>query len=372
MAKRVTGVRKKGDRYESRFTVNGRRYSVYGVTLQECREREARKRQEIAEGLNSGGKNQTVRKYLANWIETKRDTVRETTLRSNTVLGKLACEAVIDKAGTKFGDLKLKEVEAQHIRDLQTALRGQVYTRTVNDTVSMLRGMFRAAMNDRILTWNPAAGIKSIKRTEPAARDTTHRALTREETAAFLTAADKSWYRDLYVFLLNTGLRIGEAGALLPGDLRDGCANVSKTVTRTEVGGYKIGSETKTASGKRIVPLNKAASEAVERQKAVNAAVFGRKVTDLSQPVFRSPQGNLLKSTNVNQDVTRICAAAGIEKFAVHALRATFATRCVESGMQPKILQDIMGHADINMTMNLYTHSMETVRAEQLKVVNFT
>lgn len=358
--------------YEASFSIAGKRYRVYGKTRQECRTKEAQKRQEIAKGLNSSGKNQTVRKYLADWIETKRDTVRESTLRSNTVLGKLACEAVIDKAGTKFGDLKLKDVEAQHIRDLQTALRGQVYTRTINDTVSMFRGMFRAAMNDRILTWNPAAGVKSLKRTEPAARDTTHRALTREETAAFMAAADKSWYRDLYTFLLNTGLRIGEAGALLPGDLRNGCANVNKTVTRTEVGGYMIGKETKTASGKRIVPLNKAASEAVERQKAINDAVFGLKVTDLSQPVFRSPQGNLLKSTNVNEDVKKICAAAGIEKFAAHAFRATFATRCVESGMQPKILQDLMGHADINMTMNLYAHSMEAARAEQLKVVNFS
>jgi integrase len=71
----------------------------------------------------------------------------------------------------------------------------------------------------------------------------------------------------------------------------------------------------------------------------------------------------------VNQDIARICKAAGIEKFTAHAFRDTFATRCVESGMQPKTLQEIMGHTDIAMTMNLYAHVMEETKVSQMQAV---
>ena len=58
-------------------------------------------------------------------------------------------------------------------------------------------------------------------------------------------------------------------------------------------------------------------------------------------------------------------------KFTAHALRDTFATRCVESGMQPKVLQEIMGHTNISMTMNLYAHAMDESKIEQIKAVSF-
>ena len=111
------------------------------------------------------------------------------------------------------------------------------------------------------------------------------------------------------------------------------------------------------------------AAEAAGRQRTVNALVDN--VIDMNKPVFRSSYGSLLKSGSVNEDITKYCRAAGIERFTVHAFRDTFATRCVESGMQPKVLQDIMGHSDINMTMNLYAHCMEETKEVQLKVVNF-
>ncbi len=364
-------TRRRDGRIMNRFTFEGKRYTVYGGSKDECREKEVQKREELKAGLYKSGKALTVKEYSERWIESKRGTVKETTIRLNTILCRRITETVIDRAGTKFGALKLEKVEPQNVRDLQNALKAELCTRTVNDTMSILKAMFSAAITDRIIVWNPAEGVKPLRRTEERARDTIHRALTREETRAFLDAAGESWYYPLYVFLLNTGLRVGEAGALTPADLTRQGVRISKTITRTESGSYKIGTEAKTTAGMRYVPMSEAARDALNDQKSINAVLRGDKVIDLSQPIFTAPRGGLLKAGCINTDIAKICEAAGVDRFSVHAFRDTFATRCVESGMPPKTLQEIMGHSDINMTLGLYAHAMDETKEKQLQAVNF-
>lgn len=364
-------TRRKDGKIMNRFTVQGKRYTVYGATKEECREKELQKREEIKAGLYKPGKMLTVEEYAERWIDSKRGTVKATTIRLNRILCRRITETAIDGAGTMFGALKLDKVEPQNVRDLQNALKMELCTRTVNDTMSILKAMFSAAVMDRIIIWNPAEGVKPLRRTEERARDTIHRALSREETRAFLDAAGESWYYPLYVFLLNTGLRVGEAGALTSADLTRQGFRISKTITRTESGSYKIGTEAKTAAGMRYVPMSEAAKDALNEQKYMNAALRGDRVIDLSQPIFTAPRGGLLKAGCINTDIGKICEAAGVDRFSVHAFRDTFATRCVESGMPPKTLQEIMGHSDINMTLGLYAHAMDETKEKQLQAVNF-
>ena len=384
MAKIPAGykVRKDG-RYEYRFTVDGKRYSVCGRSTKECKEKELAKREEIKKGSYKKAETLTVSEYFDRWIEAKAGTVKETTIRTNRILLNRISATPIDAAGHTFGELKLNAVEVQNVRDLQKALQKELKTkdkngeevtrkgmstRAVNDSIYLLKQLYKTAIEERAVIWNPVT-VKPLKRTEEPARDTIHRALTKQETAAFLTAAKESWYYNLYVFLLNTGARIGEAGALTAGDVTKQGAKICKTITRTEGGGYKVGDETKTAAGRRTIPLNEAARKAWSNQRAINKAVEG--VDQIGTPVFTAPRGSLLKSANVNFDILKICDKAGIERFSVHAFRASFATRCIESNMQVKTLQEILGHTDINMTLSLYAHCMDDQKQDQLKAVNF-
>lgn len=391
MAKKLpVGMSLRADgRIVNRFTVEGKRYSVYGASVKECREKESTKRDQIKAGLAKKGKDKTVGEYFAEWIAAKEGTVKPTTIRTDSILLRRMEITPIDKAGTLFGSLKLSKVETANVRALQGALQKELKfrtdkgkkktrkgmtTRATNDSIHLLKAVYRSAIAERLVNWNPVETVKPLKRTEEQARDTTHRALTKAETAKFLEYAKKrnSWYYNLYVFLLNTGARLGEAGALLPSDISKNGVTIKRTITRTEDGGYEIGSDTKTSAGVRFIPLLGDASAALEDQRKANAIAAGVKIIELGKPIFRAPKGSLLKSANVNYDIANICADAGINKFSAHALRATFATRCVESGMPPKTLMSIMGHSDISMTLTLYAHCEDETKIEQLKVVNFT
>lgn len=368
-----------------RFTMDKKRYTVYGATVKECRQKELEKRKQVQDGIYKKASKLTVSEYFGRWIANKQGTVKETTIRTDTILLSRMKETPIDKAGTLFGNLKLAAVDVQNVRDLQKALqeklrtkdkdgkeviRKGMTTRAANDSIYLLKAVFKSAMLiDRIIQFNPVEGVKPLKRTEEQARDTIHRALTRQETSDFLTAAKDSHYYNLYVFLLNTGCRIGEAGALMIGDVSKNNVKISRTITRTEVGGYEIGIDAKTEAGKRTIPMNEEAQQAWKAQKDFNSAIDG--AISISDPVFRAPRGSLIKSANVNADIAKICKKAGIDRFSAHAFRDTFATRCVESNMQVKTLQVILGHTDVSMTLGLYAHVMEDQKIEQLKAVNF-
>lgn len=387
-AAKLTGFSVRPDgRLMYQFKLGDKRYTVYGMTVEECMVKREKKVQEIESGKYKSVNKITMSEYFDRWIDAKTGTVKETTLRTDKILLTRISATVIDEFGTTFGDLTLTKVESQNVRDLQKALlkkitikgkdgkehkRKGMTTRAANDAIYLLKSVFKTAMEERAIEWNPVT-VKPLKRTEPLARDTIHRALTKQETKLFLKTAQEldSAYYNLYVFLLNTGARLGEAGALYVTDVGKDGIHICRTITRTEDGGYKIGDDTKTAAGQRLVPMNESARQAWEDQRNINAMFSDGKIIGLKTPVFRAPRGSLLKSANVNSDIKRICEKAGIERFSVHAFRDSFATRCVESGMQVKTLQEILGHTDVSMTLGLYAHAMDDQKQEQLKAVNF-
>lgn len=366
----------------STFMYDGKRIYVYGYTKKELKENVFKRREELENAAAQDVKSADLsiddyfNKY---WLEGKRGAVKETTIRANSMMYRNISAAKIGKSEKPFGTFKLSEIETKDVKDLQTILRSRLSTRTVNDTISMLSGILETALNERIIEWNPARAVRALKRTEPRATETIHRALTMDETAKFLQAAadTRSWYTNLYTFLLHTGARIGEAGSITPSDVSRDNVHIHRTITRTEIGGYKIGTDTKTAAGDRYIPLDDEAMKAIAAQRRIEHFLRGRdgKVTDISEmsePVFRTPHGALLRSALVNTDIARICKRAGIDVFTVHAFRDTFATRCVESGMDVKQLQSIMGHTNIAMTLGLYAHANDELKQKQLKAVNFT
>lgn len=371
MPKMPTGMRKtaKGG-YEYRFTLDGRRYSVYGKSVRECQDKAQRRRREIESGIYHKRKDLTLDEYFALWEASRSGTVRDSTMRTDRYIYRLAADAVAADGVARLGSLKLSEIERQRLIRLQNLLRVRYSAATVNRSMSVIKAILESALEERLIAWNPSKGLRLLKDAGRPPRETIHRALTLDETEAFFHAAEEngSWYLPLYSFLLNTGCRFGEAGALQPKDISGGMIRICRTLTRTLDGKLIVGTDTKTGHSTRVVPAREAALEAIRAQQEQNARCFGG-LDDADAPIFRAPRGGLLGARCVGKDIDLLCASAGIERFTAHAFRDTFATRAVESGMQAKTLQEILGHADIGITMNLYAHVMAETKRQQMAAV---
>ena len=143
-----------------------------------------------------------------------------------------------------------------------------------------------------------------------------HRCLSENEIALFMDAAIKqgSVYRNLYTFLLNTGLRVGEAGAITPADVKEDKVMICKTVVR-DGSGYVIRNCTKT--GEYVAALNADAIAGIRAEMA-------RKDVCADKPIFSLSAGKLVNAHALLHDIADICKAAGIDVFSPHAFRATF------------------------------------------------
>ena len=276
----------------------------------------------------------------------------------------------IGKNKKTFGKFRINEIIPEDIRELQRELAKIRTTNTTNQYIHHLSHVFNAAIKDEIIKKNPAQVVDPLRRTEQPARETKHRALTEQETDAFFNAAvdRKSAYLNHYKMLILTGLRIGELGAITEFDIseKEGVLRVNRTITRDVDGHFITGNSTKTQSGKREIPLNKNIVATVKAQKRVNKILFDKSPKTL----FCSPNGRMLNPVSVNYEIKQICNHAGIDPFTCHAFRATFATRFIERRPEDyKTLQEILGHSNVGITLNLYTHVMQEKKVKAMEAV---
>lgn len=353
-------LKKRKDGYLAKsFMYNGKRIFVYGKTAEELSKNELKKRQELENSLQSLY-NPTLNEYYEHFTDIRRKEIKEATIRAQrSQYANIA--GVKMAAGLLFGEIRIKDVKRNHIEMArEILLDGGKTPQNLNICFSHLNHVFNCALIDEIIDRNPCAKLKPLKRDTPPARDTKHRALTTEETRLFFeTAAERnSFYFNAFLLMIKSGMRIGEIGALqrIDIDRKNGFIHIRHTVSRDESGNYYISSDTKTMNSTRDIPLTTELSEIIKNQAALNEMIFGLRIDGL---LFKSSEGTILREYTMNREIKRICTAAGIEPFTCHAFRNTFATRFIEQRPQDyKILSEILGHKDISITLNLYTHVM--------------
>lgn len=373
MAKLPAGARRlKSGRYEQRFSIDGKRYSVYGGSLKELKEKELERRAEIAAGTIKNGKELTLDEYFNQWIENQGHSIAESTVSSYKAWYKTIKATPISKNGESIAHLKISKIESFHIQTLQNVLLKDHNPGTTNSYIGLVKALLRTAVNARLITWNPCDAVRAAKQKDIPITETIHRALTIDETERFLEAAGDSWFIHLYELMLNTGMRAGEACSLYPSDIdfKDGIICVRRTITKDKDGKVVIGDATKTTAGKRDIPLTDGARDAIRAQMKLNDEFYGKVVSFTKKKeerlLFTTMNGKLIRGHVLCSDMKRICNKAGIERLGSHGLRDTFATRCAESGMDIKALQEILGHSDVKETLNTYVHSLPERKREQM------
>lgn len=360
--------KKRKDGYlRSSFTIDGKRYYVYGTNTKELHEKELQKRTEIEKKLE-GKYNPTVEEYYEKRIEYRKDSISANTVRNISRSKNSVCRVYIESSSRTFGEIKIKKVTIEDLRELQKKLSETCQTASVNNYMSKLKHVFCDATRERIIQYNPFDLLTSLKQTEEKARDTYHRALTQKEQKAFFDCelTKNSIYYNVFRIAVSTGMRIGEIGALKYKDIKADYFTVQRTITRINGDAWGVGQDVKTKASRRDIPITDNIKNILESQKRLNQIRKQSNIIDLEELVFCGPRGGLVIDLYVNREIDKICKAIDIDKFTSHAFRDTFATRAIECGMNPKTLQEILGHKDLSITMNLYVHVLDETKKNEM------
>ena len=363
MGRLGAGVRKRSDgTLEKRFTLHGKRYSVYGKTSKEIVAKEQEMRKIIAAGIYIDNRKITLDTYFEEWIQGKRITTKSNTLKTYMSYYK-------NHISPKLGHRKIQKLERREILKLQRDALENLSITSCNALLRIIKIMLNDAVHDGIIVRNPADGIKALKETANKASETYHRALTIEEQKTFMQELSGNYYYEFIALLLCSGMRYGEAAALTWEDIdyKNNVIHVTKTLTYSEDGKLIVGNSAKSETSNRDIPLNETIKGILTKQRNKLESV----VPMSKSHVFSAIYGGLVHNNDINRAITSTLKALNkegiqIEHFTAHALRDTFATRFIEQGGQPQTLKTILGHSSLTMTMDLYAHVLPNTKQQEM------
>ena len=360
--------RKSDGLYQGRFVNRfGKTQTIYASNLNELRKKMREEQYEDAKALNVVTKDVTLDEWYEIWMNTCKKNCRNSTKESYATHYKR-----IQK------ELGWRKLTSLNLIIMQNALNGLVSDNARKNTKKILVDMLEKAIDSDLLTKNVAKQLNTVISKEDKRE---RRVLTVSETELFLVEAQSSYYYNLFVLALETGMRIGELCGLQWQDIdfEKKVLYVRHTLCYFRKDGKYIFEmrDAKTKNGRRTIPLTAKALETLRRQRIQKQKILFKGIETEEQYrdlVFvtknNRPTQQFIVQEAICAVVNRICKVhPDYELFSPHCLRHTFATRAIENGMQPKTLQKILGHGSLQMTMDLYCHVTEdTLFTEMMKM----
>ncbi|MGB9661822.1 MAG: tyrosine-type recombinase/integrase, partial [Moorellaceae bacterium] len=346
-----------------------RRY-IYGKTRKEVQEQLTRLLAEQQQGLPIDPVKQTVKDFLVSWLEDSvKSSVRPTTYENYR-------NVVHTHIIPTLGDIPLAKLAPQHLQHLFRTMQDKGLTRSVKLAYTVLHKALGQAVKWGLIPRNIA---ELVDRPKIATKEM--KVLTPEEIAKFLEAARDDRLYALYVVAIACGLRIGEIFALKWEDIDFETCRMQVRRQLQWINGEPRFVEPKSVKSRRSIVMPQVVVDALkEHRKRQEAERFA--AGDAWQEwglVFTTTVGTPLHRANVRtRSFVRILEKAGLPQVRLHDLRHSCATLLLTRGVHPKLVQEQLGHSQISITMDLYSHvlpalhreaalQMDAALAEQLK-----
>ncbi len=353
--------------YSARFVdKTGKRHEKYFGTVPEARNWiEEAKFADMHDGVFVATET-TVDEWFDFWIENIVGDLAPNTLRNYRERYTFNIQPVM-------GKMLIANVKPMHCKKVFIQMDADYAGSTIRQTFITMGTMFKAAKMNDLIAKHPMDGVRFTK---PVRATDDIKFLTREEQRTFLETARRSHNYNQYALILETGLRTGEMIGLTWDaiDFGNRTLTVNKTLEYRHAQQFWRAGPPKTQQSYRTIPLTDRAYgilkdiwdnrkvrkesplldetlEYVDRRTGVTLTLVLRDLVFIN---YRT--GEPAKNSSYDTHLYKLCDEAGITRFCMHALRHTYATRAIESGMQPKVLQKLLGHASIKTTMDRYVH----------------
>lgn len=381
-------------RYQDR---NGRKQVVYSWRLVSTDKAPAGKRDGLSlrekvaaiaadqrDGIDSRAADKlTIADMFSRHLDSKRDLKESTLFLYRDTFKRYIAE--------ELGNMKLSAVKYSDMKRFYNSLADAgLSVATIGLVDKILHPIFDLAIRDGIIRTNPTSGIMREIKKGSKEDDRKRHALTLDEQTAFIDfLTGSNLYRHwlpLFTFLLGTGCRVGEAIGLRweDCDIKNGTISINHILIYKPLRGkheFHI-STPKTAKGCRTIPMLSEVKRALlqARMEQMRAGIFPAEIDGYTGFIFTSSSGIPLIPTNINAAIKRIYTAYNqqeteqaqrerrdpllIRPFTAHDLRHTFCTRFCENETNIKVIQEIMGHSDIKITMDIYAEATEQKKRE--------
>ena len=336
------------------YTADGmkRRY-LSGKRREDVRDKLAKALSDRSGGLVFDPGAMTVGEFLERWLkDSVRGTVRMSTYERHEGIIRTHLKPAL-------GRIKVKNLTPTHVRGLHGEKLGAgLAPATVRKIHSTLHKALSQAVSDGLIPRNAAA----IKAPRPDPEEM--HPLSADEASALLGAARGDRFEALYVLAITTGLRRGELLGLRwrDADLEHGVLRVGRALVR-EGGRYRLG-ETKTKRGHRSIRLTSQAVSALgaHRRRQLEEKIRLAGLYEDHDLIFATQKGTPLNPENlVKRSFKPLLEWTGLPEIRFHDLRHTCATLLLGRGVHPKLVQELLGHATIAMTLDTYSHFLPSM-----------
>ena len=318
---------------------------------------------------------QTLAEYVDEWLTTIESTIRPATHHSYARNMRL-------HVVPQIGAMRLQQIDAATLNRLFSTLQAPgsnrskpdqgLSDRTVRYVAAILHRAFKDAVRWGRLTRNPSDAADPPQATSAAVRAEL-RTWTAEELASFLkqSASENDRLHPAWNFLALTGCRRGEALGLRWSDVDLQAATVSIRQTLIVVNHEPLFGTPKTGAGTRVIDLDQATTRSLRslRKRQLEERLVMGDGWPNHDLVFTHADGRLLHPERFSREFSRRIERYALPVIRLHDLRHTWATLALKSGIHPKVVQERLGHATINVTLDTYSHVTAGMQREAAEAI---